>query len=947
MQPEEREPDRGEGLREEKQAELRRAEEAQRRSEEEARRLAEENAAMAEIVRIIGSTLRIEEVYEHFAAEVGRLVPWDRISISRWNEAENRVVLDYVSGADVPGRRTGDRFPLSGSVGTELFKQNTLLVQGRDRQYLSARFPSLLVAFDAGLRSIVCTRLMAKGKAIGILSLQSFQPDRYHSVHVSRLEKIGTQVAGAVANAQLFAECQRVQEALSQSEERFRMLARWAPVGIFLADPRERLLFVNERWSTMTGFPPQRTMGRGWREALHPEDRGDVWNELQAARRNGREFHLEFRLRDPEGKITWVSGQVVALRDEAGCVAGFLGTATDITAHKRMEEELRRNEQRFKDFTFSSAEWAWETDSAGLFTYCSEKIRGVLGCAPEEVIGKSPFDFMTPKERERLKNAFAPDREPEAIKGLENWAVGKDGRPVCLLTDGVPVFDRYGGFRGYRGVYRDITERKRVEKELQESQQQFQSLFDDAPVGYYELDTEGRIGRINRTALEMLGYRAEEIVRQPVWRFIAEAEASRESARHKNSAPYPPARIERTIRRKDGALFPALLENRELRDEGGRIVGIRSTLQDITERKRAEEEVKKSEARYRLLAGNVSDIIWTMDLNLRFTFVSPAVVRLTGFRVEEMIGKDLKEILAPPSYERALKAITRKLAAKGARRHGSAPLAMELENLRRDGSALWTEVRMDFLRHPEGRPVEILGVSRDITERKRAEEEIRSSREQLRALSARLQTVREEERTSISREIHDELGQELTALKMELALLSRKLPPAPEGLAERVASMAKVIDRSIHSVRRISTHLRPGILDDFGLTAAIEWQAQEFQNYTGIKCRVKNSPKEFPLDQDRRTALFRIFQETLTNVARHSGATRVNVTMKTAGGDVQLEVFDNGRGISEGEIANPKSLGILGMRERAHLLGGQFRVRGLPGKGTFVKVKIPLESEKG
>ncbi len=225
--------------------------------------------------------------------------------------------------------------------------------------------------------------------------------------------------------------------------------------------------------------------------------------------------------------------------------------------------------------------------------------------------------------------------------------------------------------------------------------------------------------------------------------------------------------------------------------------------------------------------------------------------------------------------------------------------------------------------------------------RKRAQEELRESHDQLRSLSIYLQYVREEERTAIAREVHDELGQALTALKLQLVWLMSRLPRKLTLLRGKARSMSTQIDEVVHAVQRISTALRPGILDTAGLVAAIEWQAREFSSQTGVECKVYAAIEDTTLDQDLNTAFFRIFQETLTNVTRHARASRVDVRLREQNGDIILEVKDNGRGISEAEIHNFKSIGLLGMQERATLLGGKVTWHGRPGQGTLVVVRIP------
>jgi signal transduction histidine kinase len=240
-----------------------------------------------------------------------------------------------------------------------------------------------------------------------------------------------------------------------------------------------------------------------------------------------------------------------------------------------------------------------------------------------------------------------------------------------------------------------------------------------------------------------------------------------------------------------------------------------------------------------------------------------------------------------------------------------------------------------------GEVVAFTGTVMDVTERKQAENQLVQSFTQLRALAARLQNAREEERTRVAREIHDQLGQSLTAIKLDLASLTRERPGAQKPMPQKIERILNLVDETIQSVRRISTDLRPGILDDLGLVAAVEWAAEEFQTRTGTKCQVSLPETDVDIDPERATALFRIFQETLTNVARHAHATEVYVRLVKENGDLSMEVRDNGTGISERKLATAQSLGILGMRERALLLGGELTISGIPGKGTTVRVRIP------
>jgi signal transduction histidine kinase len=263
------------------------------------------------------------------------------------------------------------------------------------------------------------------------------------------------------------------------------------------------------------------------------------------------------------------------------------------------------------------------------------------------------------------------------------------------------------------------------------------------------------------------------------------------------------------------------------------------------------------------------------------------------------------------------------------------------------GAVVPIECQSAPIRNDAGVIVGRVLVFRDISERRRAENELRRSREELRLLAAHVERVREAERKHIAREVHDELGQKITGLRMDLSWMEKRLPAIPdaasrEPLAAKARSMFELLDQMVKTVRKISAELRPGVLDDLGLVAALEWQARDWQARTGIECHVAASLGEVPACPERDTALFRIFQEALTNVARHARATQVTAHLGAEQGWLALEIRDNGRGITLEERQRAKSFGLLGMNERAMLLGGRFEIRGEPGQGTTVRVQLPL-----
>jgi signal transduction histidine kinase len=268
-------------------------------------------------------------------------------------------------------------------------------------------------------------------------------------------------------------------------------------------------------------------------------------------------------------------------------------------------------------------------------------------------------------------------------------------------------------------------------------------------------------------------------------------------------------------------------------------------------------------------------------------------------------------------------------------------LHQETDERTLDGRPMIIEGDYICLYDREGRFIGHFGIQRDVTQRRQEENEILRSRQELRDLTARLQMVREEERTDIAREVHDELGQALTVLKIDLAWLKPRLADRP-ALAERVQSIIVRIDGAMDTVRRIATDLRPSVLDDLGLVAAVEWQTQEFERSTGITAELEVQATYPELDDVCATTAFRILQETLTNVARHAHATRVKIALQVSAEELTLEVRDNGRGISKSDLLSSTSLGLIGSRERAIACGGKLVIRGIRNQGTIALLRIPL-----
>ncbi len=527
------------------------------------------------------------------------------------------------------------------------------------------------------------------------------------------------------------------------------------------------------------------------------------------------------------------------------------------------------------------------------------------------------------------------------VKGRERCFQKKNGERFWVEITGIPV--REGDkFKYFLSNWVDITERKQAEEELRIAEGNFRNSIENSPLGIRIGTAEGELLYANKVQLEILGYSSfEELKAIPISKLhTPESYAQHlERVEGRKLGKAVPSSYELSIVRKNGQIRHLIASRKPVVWNGE--IQFQVICQDITERKKMEEALRESEEKLRAIFDSLALGVIVSDLDGKILAVNEAKVRMHGYdSKEDLIGQSLFELIAEKDHARVMENRKRRIE-QGYTGHA------EYTYLRRDGSEFPGEVSNIVFRDASGKPLGIVSITEDITERRQAGEELEKSRQQLRNLSTHIELTREKERTNIAREIHDELGQTLTALKIDLSWLNKRLPKEQEAQIKKTVEMSNLIDTTIQMVKRISTELRPGVLDDLGLTAAIEWQAQEFQERTGINCEAIIKAGDIDIDREMATVVFRIFQEALTNVARHANATRVRVSLKESARQLVLQVRDNGKGITEQQIVHPTSLGLMGIRERVRSWNGSVKINGIPGRGTTIKISIPLGSKEG
>lgn len=735
---------------------------------------------------------------------------------------------------------------------------------------------------------------------------------------------------------------------LAEKDALFRAFFEAVPAGMCTLDHEMRYRLVNPTMARINGKPLASYAGRTVREQ-QPELNERLTLIHHQVLSTGREFHdIEFSggMAGQPGIVGHWLATFFPIRDVGGRISTMGCFVVEVSAQKHAEAALRRNEALLATVLDVLPVGVWITDQEGRIVRSNQ--------AGEKIwSGRS---LVGPERYGEYKGWRADTGEPVPADG---WALTRavrngettvgemieiecfDGTRKIVLNSAVPLRDRKGRLLGAIAVNEDITGIRRTQEEMRIARDFFEQTFNAAPVGMAIANVDGRYVKVNRAICEFLGYSAEELQTRTYLDVThPDDAASMRSLRENLLAGGGVSHlVEKRYVRKDGSTVWALLVVSLVRDNAGEPVYTIGQMLDISRQKHAEQALRASAVRFRAIFDNASTGIVAADENGDIGYFNEAFRAMLGRDGEALRRLNLADLTHPEDLARE------RLLLDEIRANLREHYRLEKRYTRADGSVLWVDSSVSAICDPNERIISFVAVVYDVTERKEAELALNSSQQKLRALAAHQTRLLEEDRKHVAREIHDELGQLLTALKMDISLLRMGGGDAPE-LREKIERMRQLVDRMIDVVRHVASNLRPSALD-LGLLPAIEWLADDFSARWEMPCTVDTEGGEIVLDDIQSTAVFRVIQESLTNIARHAGASRVRIRLRRDPQMLRVVVEDDGHGFDVAATASRKGFGLLGMRERVLAVGGKLNLDSAPGQGTTVTITLPLQRETG
>lgn len=729
----------------------------------------------------------------------------------------------------------------------------------------------------------------------------------------------------------------RIETSRAQSEDRYRSLVEASSQLVWVTDAEGRTLETSSLWLELTGQTDVEVQGWGWLAAVHPEDRdraSQVWARAVEA---GSAYLSEYRLRMTDGTYRSFEVRGVPIRDEHGTIGEWIGMTTDNTERKRAEAARMEAEALYRQLAELGPAMVYRQDlqeAPAYITYISPMVEEILGY-PADAWTEDPRFWREIVHPDDLELLEAADRKAMATASgldIEFRFVASDGHVVWVRDQATVVHDALGEPIARQGVMTDITDRKIAEEARLRAETRYRSLFENAAEGVFRSSLSGRILEVNPAAARMLGYSSpEELLAASSAESVFFVDPARqEELRRGLQVHGVVSGLVMQMRRRDGVPVWGSVAARLRQDTATEEPEVEGIATDITQLVRAEEDLRESRERLRVIVDTEPECVKVISPDGTLQEMNPAgLAMIEADDPGQVIGKSLLGLISPEHRE-AFSSLTERVA-----RGESGSLEFEIVGMK--GTHRWLETRAVPMLVGRDEPL-ILGVARDITERRQAQEELERTADQRRALLDALVTAQEDERTRIARELHDGLGQVLTSLALFASDLERgKMSDTQRA---KIAGFRERVQSAVGDMRRLVRTLRPVELDKEGLVAALKRLVAEVRDHPGIEVDIADDLGGMRVPSPADVTVYRVVQEAITNALRHARATSLSVTLTRRDDRLVVVVEDNGRGFDPS--ISHDWFGILGMRERALLAGGEVTVESAPGRGTTVRLEVPI-----
>ena len=892
------------------------------------RKLAEDkSAAFATLARKLSGARTKVEAARIIAETAQNLFSWDACNLDLY-DAKQDLVFPLLNIDTIDGESRDVTALIS--VGPPSAKAQRV-IQGGPHLVLRdepIRFDADSVPFGDTSRpsaSFMTVPVRHGEDVVGVLSIQSYKRGAYDERALSDFVSLADHCGEAFNRI-------HAEELLRDSEERFRQLAEHLEDVVWIADRGlTQVLYINPAYERVFGRSCRSVYDRltSFVDAVHPDDRESV-NQMLERQRQGDYRPLEYRIIRPDGSLRWLLRRAFPIRNREGEIYRIAGIAQDITERKRAQEEVRESEERYRDLVENSHELMCTHDLDGTVLSVNRAAVELFGYEPHEFVGTGNIrDILAPEVRDQFQDYMAKILKHRATSGLMLVQTHSGERRILeyynsLRTDGVaaPIV---------RGMARDVTEQRRAENALRESEERYRELFENAKDAIYVHDLRGRYVSVNRAAERLSGYSRDEIIGKHYSNFVVPRDLAQVRTSFARKLDHvPETTYEVDVMRKDRRRVPVEVSSR-LIYENGEPVGVQGVARDISERKRAEE----ARSQLALIVESSDDAIIGKTLDGIILSWNRGAEQMYGYSAREIVGCPITVVV--PSDR--LGDVALHLAKI---RRGESIKHSESLGRRKDGKLINVSLSISPVKNAQGKIIGAATIARDITQHKQAEQVLKT-------FSRRLVEAQEAERKKIARELHDEIGQILTAVRISLQSIQRTWEPSAP--VPRIEESISVVDEALDRVRELSLELRPALLDDLGLAAALRWYLNRYSERTGIPGEVtSNFSDDLRLPRKLETACFRIVQEALTNVARHAEASTVKIALNRFRRGLELKVIDDGKGFdATGLFANAssQSLGLHGIQERAFAVGGNIEIQTAPGQGTCLSATFPLKSRSG